>query len=168
MKLDRLTRLFLFTIAAMVLQWLDSDIALPGAVPSGLGLYLTVVTFAVFVCSVGEGAVLTLLWAVLRAVILDGFDGFLIFGAGGLLAFFTIAGLKAVLKENQVWIAVCMATLAYGLGHLLTLMWVDHSLAWLLLAPMTMVYSVFSGLFMGLATQFVIRKGKNLWTTIFK
>ena len=49
MKIDRLTRLFLFTIAAMVLQWLDSDVALPGAVPAGFGLYLTVVTFAVFV-----------------------------------------------------------------------------------------------------------------------
>ena len=111
---------------------------------------------------------LTLLWAVLRAVILDGFDSFLIFSAGGLLAFFTVAGMKAVLKENQVWIAVCMATLAYGLGYLLTLMWIDRSLVWLLLAPMTMVYSIFSGLLMGLATQFVIRKGKNLWTTIFK
>ena len=110
----------------------------------------------------------TLVWIFFGSMIVDGFDRFLFSAPGGILAFLTVAGLRAALKEDQVWIAGCMGTLAYGLGQLIMEMWLKKAVAYLLFFPTAMVYGVFAGLLLGLCTQLVIKKGSKTWKTIFK
>lgn len=168
MKLDKVTRLFLLTTAALLLYWLESVIGLPGVIPCTLGLSLITSLFALWVLNFREAAILTLLWVLLGAMIFRGFEGFLYYGPASVVAFLAIWGLRALLKDEQIWIAGCMGTVVHGLSCLFMLMWLQRTLSWLLFFPAVMLFSIVWGLVMGLCAQFVIIKGKNVWKTIFK
>ena len=168
MQLDKVTRLFLLTTAALLLYWLDSLILLFGVMPGGLCLPLMVSLFAVWVLNFREAAVLTLLWIFLGGMIFRGFEGFLYYAPAAGVAFLTIWGLRAVLGEGQIWIAGSLCAMAYGIAYLLMLIWLQRTLSWLLFFPTVMFYNIIAGLVMGLCAQLVIIKGKKLWKTIFK
>lgn len=164
MKLDKVTRLFLLTTAALLLYGLDMWLGLMG----GCGLSLIVTIFTVWVLNAREGFGVTALWIFLGSLFFGGMDEILFTAAGGLLAYASVVALRPVLKEKQIWIAGCLGTTAFFLGRLLLSMLLRRDISYLIFFPLFAVWGVLFGTLLGLITQLVIVKGNDIWKTIFK
>ena len=164
MKLDKVTRLFVLSTVGLLLFWVDAWLQLLG----GLGLSLTVTIFALWYLGVRDSLWITVIWIFFGSLFFGEFGELLFTGAGGLLAFATVACLRPILKETQIWILGCLGASAFQLGKLLVAVFLAKEISYMLYFPFFMFFGVLLGSFLGLCTQFLINKGNNLWKTIFK
>ena len=84
------------------------------------------------------------------------------------MAILTTIGLKHILKESQLWIAGCLGAVAHSIGQMVVAVWVTGTPSVLIYLPVMIVCSIITGLFTGLCAQILVKRGKNLWKTIFK
>ena len=104
----------------------------------------------------------------LGAVFSGNFGTIFYSAGGGLLAILTTIGLKYVLKENQLWIAGCLGAIAHSIGQMTVAVLLTDTPSLLIYLPVLIVCSIITGIFTGLCAQLLIKRGKNLWKTIFK
>lgn len=169
MKTRKLTTMALLTAIALTIFLVEAQIPLPVAIPGmKLGLSNIVTVYAVFALGAKEGAAILLARVFLGAIFSGNFGTIFYSAAGGALAILTTIGLKAVLKENQLWVAGVLGAIAHVLGQMAVAVWATGTPSVLLYLPVLVVCSVFTGLFTGLTTQLILKRGKNLWKTIFK
>ena len=159
----------LLTAIALTIFMLEAQIPPLVPVPGvKLGLSNIVTVFAVF--TLGSGSAIMILAAriFLGAVFAGNFSTIFYSAAGGALAILTTIGLKVILKENQLWISGCLSAIAHSVGQMIVAVWATGTPSLLIYLPVLVVCSVFAGLFTGLCAQLLLKRGKDLWKTIFK
>lgn len=169
MKTRKLTTLALLSAIALTIFMLELQI--PPLVPIPgvkLGLANIVTVYAVYAIGAKEGAAVLLVRVFLGAVFSGNFGTIFYSAAGGALAILTTIVLKPVLQESQIWIAGCLSAIAHSIGQMVMAVWLTGTPSLLIYLPVLILCSIVAGLFTGLCAQALIKRGKNLWKTIFK
>lgn len=168
MRTRKLTTLALLSAIALTIFMVEAQIPVLVPVPGvKLGLANIVTVFTVFVLGAKEGAAVLGVRIFLGAVF-GNFGTIFYSAAGGLLAILTTIVLKFVLRENQLWIAGCLGAIAHSVGQMIVALWATGTPSLLIYLPVLTVCSIVTGLFTGLCAQLLVKRGKNLWKTIFK
>ena len=154
---------------ALTIYIIEAQIPLPISIPGvKLGLANIVTVYAVYALGAREGAMILFARIFLGAIFSGNFSAIIYSAAGGALAILTTIGLKFVIRETQIWIAGCLGAIAHSLGQLVVAIWASGAPSLLLYLPVLILCSIVTGLFTGLCAQILVRKGKDLWKTIFK
>ena len=169
MRTRKLTTMALLSAVALTIFIVEAQI--PALVPIPgvkLGLANIVTVYAVYAMGAKEGAAILFARIFLGAIFSGNFGTILYSAAGGALAILTTIGLKFVLRENQLWITGCLGAIAHSVGQMIVAVWVTGTPSLLIYLPVLIVCSVITGIFTGLCAQLLVKRGKNLWKTIFK
>ena len=73
-----------------------------------------------------------------------------------------------MLHHNQLWVAGCLGAIAHSIGQMATAIALTGTPSLLVYLPIMIACSVVTGLFTGLCAQLILKRGKDLWKTIFK
>lgn len=169
MKARKLTTMALLSAIALTVFIIEAQIPAVVPVPGvKLGLANIVTVYAVYALGAAEGAAILFVRIFLGAVFSGNFGTILYSAAGGALAILTTVGLKAVLKENQIWVAGCLGAIAHSIGQMIVAVWITGTPSLLIYLPVLILCSVAAGICTGLCAQLLLKRGKNLWKTIFK
>ena len=169
MKTRKLTTMALLSAIALTIFMIEAQI--PELIPIPgvkLGLSNIITVYAVFALGGKEGAAILFVRIFLGAVFSGNFGTIFYSAAGGALAILVTIGLKVILKENQLWVAGCLGAIAHSIGQMIVAVWATGTPSLLIYLPVLIVCSVVAGLFTGLCAQMILKRGKNLWKTIFK
>ena len=104
----------------------------------------------------------------LSAVFSGNFMALLYSLGGGTLAILTAIGLKYVLSEDQIWISGCLSAVAHSVGQTIVAIAISGTWSFLIFLPVLLIASILTGIFTGFCGQILVKRGKNLWKTIFK
>ena len=166
MKTKKITLLGLLSAAALGIFMLEAQLPpllpLPGV---KLGLANIVTVFAVFALGAKEGALVLCARIFLGAVFAGNFSTIFYSAAGGALAILTTIGLKRILRKDQLWVAGCLGAIAHSVGQMLMAVALTGTVSMVLYLPVMIAVSIVTGLFTGLAAQFLVNRGK-LWKII--
>lgn len=169
MRTRKLTTMALLTAVALIIFIVEAQI--PSIVPIPgikLGLSNIITIYAVWALGGREAATILFARIFLGAVFAGNFSTiFYSFGGGGLAIAATI-GLKFILREDQLWVAGCLGAVAHSVGQMIVAVWISETPSLLIYLPIMIVCSIVTGLFTGLLSQIMVKRGKNLWKTIFK
>ena len=169
MKPKKLTAMALLAAVALIIFIVEAQI--PAIVPiSGikLGLSNIITIYAVWALGAKEAAAILLVRIFFGAVFAGNFSTIFYSLGGGALAIVTTIGLRYVLREEQLWVAGCLGAIAHSVGQMAVAVWVSQTPSLLIYLPVMIVCSILTGLFTGLLSQIMVKRGKNLWKTIFK
>lgn len=169
MKTRKLTTMALLAAIALTIFMVEAQ--LPELIPIPgvkLGLSNIITVYAVYALGAKEGATILFVRIFLGAIFSGNFGTIFYSAAGGALAILTTIGLKVVLKDNQLWVAGCLGAIAHSIGQMIVAVWATGTPSLLIYLPVLIVCSVITGLFTGLCAQVILKRGKNLWKTIFK
>jgi heptaprenyl diphosphate synthase len=126
-----------------------------------------VTVYAVYALGAKEGALILFVRIFLGAVF-GNFATIFYSAGGGALAILVTIGLKYVLNENQLWIAGCLGAIAHSIGQMAVAVLLTDTPSLLIYLPVLILCSIFTGMFTGLCAQLLLKRGKDLWKTIFK
>lgn len=169
MRTRKLTTMALLSAIALTIFMIEAQIPAPVPIPGiKLGLANIVTVYAVYALGAKEGAAILFVRIFLGAVFSGNFGTIFYSAAGGALAILTTIGLKFVLRENQLWITGCLGAIAHSIGQMVVAVWATGTPSLLIYLPVLIVCSILTGIFTGLCAQLLVKRGKNLWKTIFK
>ena len=159
----RITRLALLTAIALTIFLAEAQ--LPAPVPiQGVKLGLANIVTVCAVFSLGPGDALLILSArVVLGAVFSGQPSTLLYsGAGGLLAWLSMAALRPFLTRRSLWLCSPVAAIFHNLGQLLAATWVMRT--WVVMAylPYLVLSGVLTGLFTGLCSQFLLDRLEKL------
>ena len=161
MKTKKLVFMAILTAIALTIFLVEAQIPSPVPVQGvKLGLSNIVTVYAVFALGSGEAALILFCRIFLGAVFSGNFASIFYSAAGGLLAILTAIGLKKVLHKNQIWIAGICGAIAHSVGQMIVAMILTETPFIIVYLPIMIVCSIFTGLFTGLAGQFLVNRGK--------
>ena len=162
-KTRKLTLMALLTAIALTVFVIENQIPAPVPVPGvklGLANIVTLITMKLL----GKreaGAVL--LVRVLMGSMFAGSPSTLLFSAaGGLLAYLVMCLTVGVFADSQLWIVSALAGLAHNAGQLLTCALVVKTPGVFAYAPILAVSGVITGVFTGLAAQYLLKALKKV------
>lgn len=169
MNTRRLTTMAVLSALAVIIHTVEGAIppiiTIPGA---KLGLSNVITMYAVWALGGKDAIQILLVRILLGAIFADHFAVIFYSLSGGMLAILTTIGLKRVVTENQIWIVGVLASLAHTLGQLAVALFINGRITVLVFLPFLLVTSVAAGLATGLCSQIMVKRGKDLWKTIFK
>ena len=168
MNTRKLARLGLLTAIALTIFMVEAQI--PAVIPLPgvkLGLSNIVTVFTVFALSPGDGIAVLFARIFLGAVFAGNFSTVFYSAAGGAAAIFTTILLRKILAPNQLWVAGCLGAVAHSAGQMAMAVLMTGTPSVVIYLPVMIIISIFTGLFTGLAAQFLINREK-LWKTISK
>lgn len=169
MKTRKLTTMALLCAIALTIFIVEAQIPLPIPIPGvKLGLANIVTVYAVYALGAKEAAAILFVRIFLGAVFSGNFGTIFYSAGGGALAILATIGLKFVVKENQLWVSGCLSAIAHSVGQMIVAVWATGTPSLLIYLPVLIVCSMLSGLFTGLCAQLLVKRGKDLWKTIFK
>ena len=169
MKTRKLTTMALLSAIALTIFIIEAQIPAPVPIPGiKLGLANIVTVYAVYAMGAKEGAAILFVRIFLGAIFSGNFGTILYSAAGGALAILTTIGLKFILRETQLWVTGCLSAIAHSIGQMIVAVWATGTPSLLIYLPVLIVCSVIAGIFTGLCAQFLVKRGKDLWKTIFK
>ena len=154
----RITLLALLTAIALTIFMVEAQ--LPVLVPIQgvkLGLANIITVYAVFVLGPGD-ALLILVSRVFLGAVFSGQMMTLLYSmGGGLLAWLAMTLLRRALTRRQIWLCSPVAAVFHNIGQLLVAAGVMKT--WVVMAylPYLLLSGILTGLFTGLAAQFLIR-----------
>ena len=154
----RLTRLALLTAIALTIFMVEAQIPVPIAVPGvKLGLANIVTVYAVFLLGPAD-ALLVLVARVFLGAVFSGQMMTLFYSmGGGLLAWLSMTVLRKVLTRQQIWLCSPVAAVFHNIGQLTVAAAILKSWAVMAYLPYLLLSGILTGLFTGLAAQFLIR-----------
>lgn len=169
MRTRKLTTMALLLGIALILFVVEAQI--PALVPIPgvkLGLSNMITVYAVYALGSKEGALILFCRVFLGAIFSGQFSTVFYSAAGGATAILVTIVLKWVLRPNQLWVAGCLGAIAHSIGQMIMAITLTGTPSLLIYLPIMIACSVVTGLFTGLCTQLILKRGKDLWKTIFK
>ena len=154
----RITLLALLTAIALTIFMVEAQIPVPIAVPGvKLGLANIVTVYAVFLLGPAD-ALLVLVARVFLGAVFSGQMMTLLYSmGGGLLAWLSMVLLRKALTRDQIWLCSPAAAVFHNIGQLTVAAAILKSWAVMAYLPYLLLSGVLTGLFTGLAAQFLIR-----------
>lgn len=169
MKTRRLTTMALLSAVALTIFMVEAQI--PALVPIPgikLGLSNIVTVYAVYAMGAKEGALILFVRIFLGAIFSGNFGTIFYSAGGGALAMLVTIGLKFILNEKQLWIAGCLGAVGHSIGQMVVAVLITDTPSLLIYLPVLILCSIFTGIFTGLCAQLLVKRGKDLWKTIFR
>lgn len=169
MRTRKLTTMALLLGIALILFVVEAQI--PALVPIPgvkLGLSNIITVYAVYALGSRDGALILLGRVFLGAIFSGQFSTIFYSAAGGAAAILVTILLKTVLHHNQLWVAGCLGAIAHSIGQMAMAIALTGTPSLLIYLPIMIACSVVTGLFTGLCAQLILKRGKDLWKTIFK
>ena len=168
MKTKKITLLAMLSAIALTIFMLEAQIPPLLPVPGiKLGLSNIVTVFTVFTLGAGEGILVLTVRIFLGALFAGNFATIFYSAAGGCCAITITILLKKILKRDQLWVAGCLGAVAHSIGQMAMAIVLTGTPSLLLYLPIMIAASIVTGLFTGLAAQFLMNRGK-LWKTFLK
>ena len=167
MKTRKMTLMGLLTAIALTIFMVEAQIPMP-ITGIKLGLSNIVTVFAVFLLGAKPAAAILFARIFLGAIFSGQFGTIIYSAAGGLLAWLTAIGLKAVLTPKQIWVAGCLGAIAHSIGQMIVAVFLTGTPTLMIYLPVMILCSVFTGTFTGLCAQLLLNRGDNLWKTFLK
>ena len=156
MKTKKLVFLALLTAVSLCVWVIEAQIPAPLPVPGvKLGLANVVTLTAMSLLGRREAGVVLLLRVVLGSLFAGSFSAILFSLAGGVLAWAAMALTIALFSEKQLWVVSVFGALAHNLGQLLAALAVTKTPGILWYAPALLAAGVVTGVFTGLAAQYL-------------
>ena len=154
----RITLLALLTAIALTIFMVEAQIPVPIAVPGvKLGLANIVTVYAVFLLGPAD-ALLVLVARVFLGAVFSGQMMTLFYSmGGGLLAWLSMTVLRKGLTRQQIWLCSPVAAVFHNVGQLTVAAAILKSWAVMAYLPYLLLSGILTGLFTGLAAQFLIR-----------
>ena len=168
MKTKKIVQLSLLSAIALTIFLAEAQI--PPIVPIPgikLGLANIVTVFTVFAIGPGEAILVLAVRIFLGAVFAGNFSTIFYSAAGGALAILTTILSRKILRKDQLWAAGCLGAIAHGVGQMLMAVLLTGTASLLIYLPVMILSGIVTGLFTGLAAQFLTNRGK-LWKTFLK
>lgn len=169
MRTRKLTTMALLCAIALTIFIIEAQI--PPLVPIPgikLGLSNIVTVYAVYALGAKEAAAILFVRIFLGAIFSGNFGTILYSAAGGALAIVTTIVMKRIVSESQLWISGCLSAVAHSVGQMIVAVWVTGTPSILIYLPVLILCSIVAGIFTGLCAQLLVKRGKDLWKTIFK
>ena len=169
MKTRRLTTMALLSAVALTIFMVEAQI--PALVPIPgikLGLSNIVTVYAVYAMGAKDGALILFVRIFLGAIFSGNFGTIFYSAGGGALAMLVTIGLKFILNEKQLWIAGCLGAVGHSIGQMVVAVLITDTPSLLIYLPVLILCSIFTGIFTGLCAQLLVKRGKDLWKTIFR
>ena len=168
MKTGKITRLAMLTAIALTIFLVEAQIPPLVPVPGvKLGLSNIVTVFAVFALGAKEGVLVLAARIFLGAVFAGNFSTIFYSAGGGACAILTTILLKRILRRDQLFVAGVLGAIAHSVGQMAVAVLITRTPSLLYYLPVMILISIVTGLFTGLAAQFLLNRGK-LWKTILK
>ena len=158
-------------LTAIALTIFMVELQLPGLCPVPgvkLGLSNIVTVWAVFTLGPKKAAMILAARVFLGAVFSGQMSTILYSGAGGFCAIAVTILLRKILTDKQLWVAGCLGAIAHSIGQVCMATVVSGTVGVLVYLPILIAISVVTGLFTGFCAQFLVNRGKDLWTTTSK
>ena len=153
----RITLLALLTAIALTIFMAEAQIPVPFPIPGvKLGLANIVTVYAVFLLGAGDALLILVARVFLGAVFSGQMMTLLYSMGGGLLAWLSMVLLKRLLTRQQVWLCSPVAAVFHNVGQLTVAAGVMKTWAVMAYLPWLLLAGILSGLFTGLAAQFLI------------
>ena len=155
----RITLLALLTAIALTIFMIEAQLPALAPIPGiKLGLANVVTLYAVFTLGPADALLILCARVFLGAVFAGQMMTILYAGGGGLLAWLCMIILSKVLTKKHLWLCSPVAAVFHNLGQLLVAAAVMKT--WVVMAylPYLIISGVVTGLFTGLAAQFVINR----------
>ena len=159
----RLTTLALLTAIALTIFMVEAQLPPLAPIPGiKLGLANIVTLYAVFVLGPGDALLILCARCFLGAVFSGQMMTLFYSAGGGLLAWCVMVGLRRVFSREQLWVLSPIAAIFHNLGQLLVAAAIMRT--WVVMAylPYLLIAGVITGLFTGVAAQFLIGKLEKL------
>ncbi len=163
MKTKRLTTLALLTGIALILFTVEAQIPPPVPIPGvKLGL-ANIITVYVLFRHGPRDALLVLLARILLGSAFAGSPATLLFSlGGGLLCWLVLLPLRRILTERQIWVSGVLGAMAHNFGQIAVCVAVYHTAAVLVYLPALLLAGMATGLFTGLAAQFLLARLRKI------
>ena len=169
MKTRKLTQMALLTAIALTIFMVEAQIPALVPVPGvKLGLSNIVTVFAVFAMGPKEAASILFVRIFLGAVFAGNFSTIFYSAAGGTLAIGVTIVLRKLLTQKQLWVAGVMGAIAHSVGQMAMAITITQTVGLVSYLPVMILCSIVTGLFTGFCAQFLLDRGKDLWTTFSK
>lgn len=153
----------LLAAVALTIFVVELQIPMPVPVP-GMKLGLAnIVTVAALFWLTPWDAGLILLARILLGCFLTGRVMALIYSlAGGLLCYLAMLVMRRIVTPRQIWVCSVIGALMHNVGQMAAALLVTGTWALLAYLPVLLAIGIFTGLFTGLAAQFLVARLKNL------
>ena len=169
MKTKKLCLMGLLTAIALTIFMVEAQIPALVPVPGvKLGLSNIITVFAVFAMGPKEAASILFVRIFLGAVFAGNFSTIFYSAAGGGLAIGITILLRKCLTRKQIWVAGCLGAMAHSVGQVAMAILLTSTPGLIIYLPPLIAISIVTGLFTGLCAQFLVNRGKNLWTITSK
>ena len=169
MNTRRLTTMAVLSALAVIIHTLEAQI--PPIIPINdvkLGLSNVITMYAVWALGGKDAIQILLVRILMSAIFADHFSVIFYSMVGGMLAILVTIGMKHIVPAGLIWIVGIFASLAHTLGQLVVVVFINGAITALIFLPVLLITSVLTGLLTGLCSQIMVKRGKNLWKTIFK
>ena len=154
----RLTRAALLTAIALTIFMVEAQIPVPIALPGiKLGLANIITVYAVFILGPADALLILVARVFLGAVFSGQMMTLLYSMGGGLLAWLSMILLRRLLTKDQIWLCSPVAAVFHNIGQLTVAAGVMKTWAVMAYLPYLLLSGILTGLFTGLAAQFLIK-----------
>lgn len=152
----------LLTAIALVIYVVELQIPIPLPVPGvKLGLSNIVTLFALFFTGPVDALLILLVKIFLGSLFSGNITAVLFSLGGGLLCYFVTILLKRLVTERQIWVLGVLGAIAHNIGQMIVAVVYTGTKEIALYLPVLILAAVFTGLFTGLAAQYLINAIKG-------
>lgn len=162
MKLKDLTRMALLTAIALTIFLVEAR--LPGLAPVPgikLGLSNIVTVYAVFALGPGKAAAILVCRVFLGAVFSGQMSTIFYSGAGGACAIAVTILSRRFLKDNQIWVAGVLGSIAHCVGQMAMAVLLTSTPGLAAYLPWMVLVGIFTGAFTGKCAQYLTERLKR-------
>ena len=162
-KTKKLALMALLTAIALTIFAVEAQIPAPVPIPGvKLGLANIVTLIAIKLLGKKEAGAVLLVRVLMGAMFAGSPSTLLFSAAGGTLAYLVMCLTVGAFGENQLWIVSALAGIAHNAGQLLACMLVVKTPGVMAYAPVLAASGVVTGVFTGLAAQYLIKALKKV------
>ena len=157
MKTKRIVLDALLTALALSLFLLELQIPSPVPIPGiKLGLANIITLVALFLLSAWDAAAILTVRILLGAIFGGNFMAFWYSAAGGLLCFLVLLLVRRLITQKQIWVCSALGAMAHNVGQMAVALLVTRTGALIVYLPVLLVSGILTGIFTGLAAQFLL------------
>ena len=157
----RITTMALLTAVALILFTVEAQIPAPVPIPGvKLGLANIITVYAMFALGPRDTLCILLVRVFLGSVFSGAMITFLYSMGGGMLCYLVMLPLRKILTGKQIWVCGVIGAVVHNIGQTLVAAAVFRSFAVAVYLPLLMLSGIVTGLFTGLAAQFLLHRLK--------
>ena len=163
MSTKRLALTAMLTAVALVIFVIEAQIPPVAPIPGiKLGLANAVTLFTMLTLGKREALFVTTLRIVLGSVFTGSMMSLTYSAAGGAVCFILMAVVSPFFRENSIWIISMIGAMGHNIGQIAAAVIITGTKQIIWYLPILMISAVITGIFTGLAVQYLFKRGKSV------